>query len=61
MRVRPRRSWRSWRCSRPGRRICRSTRRMPAARIEFMLADAAPIAVITTAGLADRLEGRDLR
>ena len=50
---RPRRSWRSWRCSRPGRPICRSTRRMPAARIEFMLADAAPIAAITTAGLAD--------
>ncbi len=23
----PRRSWRFWRCSRPGRRICRSTRR----------------------------------
>ena len=27
---------------------------LPAARIEFMLADAAPIAAITTAGLADR-------
>ena len=27
--VPPRRSWRSWRCSRPGRRICRSTRRIP--------------------------------
>ena len=26
-RGRPRRSWRSWRCSRPGRRTCRSTRR----------------------------------
>ena len=26
---------------------------LPAARIEFMLADAAPIAAITTAGLAD--------
>ena len=33
---------------------------LPAARIEFMLADAAPIAAITTAGLADRLDGRDL-
>ena len=49
----PRRSWRCWRCSRPGRPICRSTRRCPTARIEFMLADAAPIAAITTAGLAD--------
>ena len=33
---------------------------MPAARIGFMLADAAPIAAITTAGLADRLDGCDL-
>ena len=33
---------------------------MPDARIEFMLADAAPIAAITTAGLADRLDGCDL-
>ena len=33
---------------------------LPAARIEFMLADAAPIAAITTAGLADRLDGHDL-
>ena len=32
---------------------------LPAARIGFMLADAAPIAVITTAGLADRLDGFD--
>ena len=32
----------------------------PAARIGFMLADAAPIAAITTAGLADRLDGCDL-
>jgi amino acid adenylation domain-containing protein/non-ribosomal peptide synthase protein (TIGR01720 family) len=30
---------------------------VPAARIEFMLADAAPIAAITTTGLADRLDG----
>ena len=30
---------------------------LPAARIGFMLDDAAPIAVITTAGLADRLDG----
>jgi amino acid adenylation domain-containing protein/non-ribosomal peptide synthase protein (TIGR01720 family) len=29
----------------------------PAARMEFMLADAAPIAAITSAGLADRLDG----
>ena len=28
-RVPPKRSWRYWRCSRPGRRICRSTRRIP--------------------------------
>ena len=33
---------------------------LPAARIGFMLADAAPIAVITTTGLADRLEGCNL-
>ncbi|HZE18181.1 MAG TPA: AMP-binding protein, partial [Mycobacterium sp.] len=32
----------------------------PGARIEFMLADAAPIAAITTTGLADRLEGCDV-
>ena len=33
---------------------------VPAARMQFMLADAAPIAAITTAGLADRLDGCDL-
>ena len=33
---------------------------VPAARMEFMLADAAPVAAITTAGLADRLDGCDL-
>src|ERR1700752_2859217 len=33
---------------------------LPAARIGFMLTDAAPIAAITTAGLADRLDGCDL-
>ncbi|ORB10750.1 non-ribosomal peptide synthetase, partial [Mycobacterium noviomagense] len=32
----------------------------PAARIEFMLADAAPIVVLTTAALADRLDGHEL-
>ena len=32
---------------------------LPAARIEFMLDDAAPIAAITTAGLAARLDGHD--
>ena len=32
----------------------------PPARIEFMISDAAPIAAITTSGLADRLEGCDL-
>src|SRR6202022_3427349 len=33
---------------------------LPAARIGFLLADAAPIAAITTAGLADRLHGFDV-
>ncbi len=33
---------------------------VPAARIEFMLDDAAPVAAITATGLADRLAGRDL-
>ena len=33
---------------------------LPAARIGFMLADAAPIAAVTTTGLADRLDGCDL-
>ena len=32
----------------------------PAARIGFMVADAAPIAAVSTAGLADRLDGCDL-
>ena len=32
----------------------------PDARIEFMLADAAPVAALTTAGLADRLDGCDV-
>ena len=30
---------------------------LPAARIGFMLADAAPVAGVTTTGLADRLDG----
>ena len=46
-----------WRCSRPGRRICRSTRRLPAARIGFMLDDAAPLVAITTADLAVAARG----
>ncbi|MGH3959765.1 amino acid adenylation domain-containing protein [Mycobacterium sp.] len=33
---------------------------VPAGRIEFLLSDAAPIAAVTTAGLVDRLDGRDL-
>ena len=33
---------------------------LPAARIGFMLADAAPIAAITTTGLAERLDGCEL-
>ncbi|SPX79733.1 linear gramicidin synthetase subunit D [Mycobacterium xenopi] len=32
----------------------------PVERIGFMLADAAPLAVITTTGLADRLDGHDV-
>ena len=31
---------------------------LPAARIGFLIADAAPMAVITTAGLAERLDGQ---
>ena len=34
---------------------------VPAARIEFMLDDAAPMAAVTTSGLVDRLEGRGVR
>ena len=33
---------------------------LPAARIEFMVADAAPVAALTTAGLRSRLEGSEL-
>ena len=33
---------------------------LPAARIGFMIDDAAPIAAVTTTGLADRLDGCDL-
>ena len=33
---------------------------LPIDRIEFMIADAAPIAAITTAGLADRFDGCEL-
>ena len=33
---------------------------LPAARIGLMLEDAAPIAAITTTGLADRLDGFDV-
>ncbi|OBG78175.1 MULTISPECIES: non-ribosomal peptide synthetase [unclassified Mycobacterium] len=33
---------------------------LPAARMEFMLGDAEPIAVVTTAGLRSRLDGTDL-
>ena len=55
-----RRSWRFWRCSRPGRLICRSTRRRRRRGSGSWSADAAPIAAITTAGLAERLDGCDL-
>ena len=34
--------------------------KLPAARIGFMIGDAAPIAAITTSGLIDRLNGHDL-
>jgi non-ribosomal peptide synthetase component F len=33
---------------------------MPAARMQFIVEDAAPVAVITTAGLAERLDGFDV-
>ncbi|WP_156671248.1 non-ribosomal peptide synthetase, partial [Mycobacterium sp. E1214] len=33
---------------------------LPAARVEFMLGDAAPVAVVTTAALADRFDGLEL-
>ena len=33
---------------------------LPAARMEFMVADAAPVAALTTAGLVDRLDGCDV-
>ena len=33
---------------------------LPAARLGFMLADAAPLAALTTTGLADRLDGHEL-
>ena len=33
---------------------------VPVSRMEFVLGDAGPVAVITTAGLADRLAGRDV-
>ena len=33
---------------------------VPATRMQFMVADAAPIAAVTTTGLADRLDGCDL-
>ncbi|MCA2323322.1 AMP-binding protein, partial [Mycobacterium intracellulare] len=33
---------------------------LPAARVEFMLTDAAPMAAVTTADLADRFDGFDL-
>ena len=59
-RGRLRRSWRFWRCSRPGRRICRSTRRCRRPGSGSCSSDAAPIAAITTTGLADRLDGCEL-
>ncbi len=34
---------------------------VPASRLEFMLGDAQPVAAVTTAGLAERLEGQGLR
>jgi non-ribosomal peptide synthetase component F len=33
---------------------------VPGARVQFMVADAAPVAAVTTAGLAGRLQGCDL-
>ena len=40
--------------------MCRSTRSLPAARIGVIVEDAAPVAAITTAGLAERLDGHGL-
>ena len=40
-----------------GAAYVRSTRCVPDARVDFMLADAGPIAVLTSAGLMDRLNG----
>ncbi len=48
-------SWRCWRCSSRARRTCRSILAYPADRIGFMLADARPVAVLTTVAA-----GRDL-
>ena len=47
-------------CSRPGRPTCPSTPAHSAARMEFVLADATPVAVITTAVLRTRLDSEDL-
>ena len=48
------RSWsqRCWGCGRRGRPTCRLTRATRPVRIAFMLADAAPVVVVTVAGLA---------
>ncbi|EUA66045.1 AMP-binding enzyme family protein [Mycobacterium xenopi 4042] len=42
-----------------GRRMCRWIRRTAGA-VEVLLEDAAPVAAVTTAGLAERLDGREL-
>ena len=56
--ARPRRLWRCWRCSRPGRPICRSTPRCRQPGCDFMIADAAPVAAVTTTALRRRLHAR---
>ena len=59
-RGRPRRSWRFWRCLKTGAAYVPIDPAHPAARMEFMLGDAAPIAAVTTADLARRLDGCDV-
>ena len=57
---RPRRSWRCVAVLKTGAAYLPIDPGLPAARIEFLLADAAPIAAITTTGLAERLDGYEL-
>ncbi|EUA56883.1 AMP-binding enzyme family protein [Mycobacterium xenopi 4042] len=40
--------------------VCADGSGAPAGAVEFLLEDAAPVAAVTTAGLAERLDGREL-